>query len=89
MAVLLQPDQPVEELGDALARAVLQAAREFRIGKRDRDLLVRDRVAECEVQRRDRESVRVRFPSEEGDEARAGFFERQQRTNYGRECPVR
>ena len=83
MAMLLQADQPVEEVRDALAGAVLEAARELRIGERDGHLLVRDGVTECELQRRDREGVCVRFPCEEGDETRTGVFKRQQRANYG------
>ena len=81
MAVLLQADKPVEKLGDTLTRTILQAAHELCLGERDGDLLIRDGVAEREVQRRDRERVRIWLPGEEGDEPRAGVFEREQCAN--------
>ena len=81
MVELLQADEPVDELGDALAAAVLQRARELLLGQRHRHFLRRDRVTQGELQRRDRVCVRIGLACEEGDDAWA-FLEGQKGTNW-------
>ena len=84
MAELLQANQPVQQIRNALAAAVLEAACELLLAQGHGHLLVRDRVAECEVERCDRERVRVRLSCEQGDDA-WGVFQMQQGTDYAGE----
>ena len=70
MAILLQADEPIKQIGNTLALAVLQAPRELCLAQADRRVLVSHGVTEGELQRCDREGVRVRLACEKTDYSR-------------------